>query len=165
MIHEYHVDEFTTNLNSLDYNIKFPTEPEQDGTLRFLDAWVNISEDGSTHVIVYGKLTHIDQYLHFSSNHHLQHKRSVVSTLMRRAEVMVTRPDCRRKEMAHVQDSLKINGYKRWMFKVPKPKQQQSIASTRPNINVGLPCMQDTFKALASVFKAHGVGTYNRHIN
>ena len=48
MIHEYHVDEFTTRLNSMDYNIKFITEPEQDGTLRFLDAWVNINEDGST---------------------------------------------------------------------------------------------------------------------
>ena len=49
VIHEYHVDEFTTNLNSLDYNIKFTTEPEQDGTLRFLDACVNINEDGSTY--------------------------------------------------------------------------------------------------------------------
>ena len=52
--------------------------------------------------------TRTDQYLNFS----LQHKRSVVRTLTRRAEVMVTRPDCRRKEMAHVQDSLKTNGYK-----------------------------------------------------
>ena len=161
VIHEYHVDEFTTNLNSLDYNIKFTTEPEQDGTLRFLDACVNINEDGSTHVIVYGKLTHTDQYLNFS----LQHKRSVVRTLMRRAEVMVTRPDRRRKEMAHIQDSLKTNGYKQWMFKVPKPKQQQSITSTRPTINVGLACMQGTSEALTRVFKAHGVGTYNRHIN
>ena len=150
MIHEYHVDEFTIHLNSLDSNIKFTTEPEQDGRLPFLDACVNINEDGSTHVIVYGKLTHTDQYLNFSSNHHLQHKRSVVRTLMRRAEVMITRPDCRRKEMAHVQDSQ---------------QQQQRFTSTRPNINVGLPCMQGTSEALTRVFKAHGVGTYNRHIN
>ena len=68
VIHEYHIDEFTTNLNSLDYNIKFTTEPEQDVTLHFLDACLNINEDGSTHFIVYGKLTHIDQYLNFSSN-------------------------------------------------------------------------------------------------
>ena len=165
VIHEYHVDEFITNLNSLDYNIKFTTEPEQDGRLPFLDACVNINEDGSTHVTVYRKLTHTDQYLNFSSNHHLQHKRSVVRTLMRRAEVMVIRPDCRRKEMAHVQDSLKTNNYKQWICKVPKPKQQQSITSTRPNINVGLPCMQGTSEALTSVFKAHEVGTYHRHIN
>ena len=165
VIHEYHIDEFTTHLNSLDYNIKFTTEPGQDGRLPFLDACANINEDGSTHVIVYGKLTNTDQYLNFSSNHHLQHKSSVVRTLMRWAEVMVTRPDCRRKEMAHVQDSLKTNEYKQWMFKVPTPKQQQSITSTRSNINVGLPCMQGTSEALTRVFKAHGVGTYHRHIN
>ena len=68
---------------------------------------------------------------------------------------MVTCPDCRRKEMAHVQDSQKTNGYKQWMFKVPKPKQQQSITSTKPNINVGLPCMQGTSEALTRVFEAH----------
>ena len=52
------------------------TEPEQDSTLHFLDACVNINEDGSTHVIVYGKLTHTAQYLNFS----LQHKMSVLRT-------------------------------------------------------------------------------------
>ena len=99
-------------------NIKFTTEPEQDDRLPFLDACVNINEDGSTHVKVYRKPTHTDQYLNFSSNHHPQHKRSVVRTLMTRAEVMVTRPDCRRKEMAHVQDAG------------PRPKQQQSTTPT-----------------------------------
>ena len=162
MIHEYHVDEFTTHLNSLDYNIKFTTEPEHDGRLSLLDACVNIKEDG-THVTVYGKPNHTDQYLNFSSNHYLQHKRSVVRTLMGRAEVMATRPDCRRKEMAHVQDTLKTNGYKQWMFKVPRPKQQQSTIPirTRPKTNVGLPYMQGTSEALKRVFKAHVVGTYH----
>ena len=167
MINEYHVDEFTTHLNGQDYNINFTTEPEQDGTLRFLDACVNINEDGRTHVTVYRTPTHTDQYLNFSSNHHLQHKRSVIRTLMRRAEVMVTRSDCRRKEMAHVQDALKTNGYKQWMFKVPRPKQQQSTTptGTRPKTNVGLPYMQGTSEALTHVFKVHGVGTYHQAIN
>ena len=156
-----------SHLNSLDSNIKFTTEPEQDGRLPFLDACVNINEGGSTHVTVYRKATHTDQYLNFSSNHHLQHKRSVERTLMRRAEVVVTRPDCQRKEMAHVQDAVKTNGYKQWMFKVPRPKQQQSTTptGTRPKTNVGLPYMQGTSEALTRVFKAHGVGTYHRPIN
>ena len=74
---------------------------------------------------------------------------------------------CRRKEMAHVQDALKTNGYKQWMFKVPRPKQQQSTTSTgtMPKTTVGLPYMHGTSEALARVFKAHGVGTYHRPIN
>ena len=80
---------------------------------------------------------------------------------------MVTCHDCRRKEMAQVQDALKTNGYKQWMFKVPRPKQQQSTTptGTRPKTNVGLPYMQGTSEALTRVFKAHGVGTYHRPIN
>ena len=138
VIHEYHVDEFTTHLNSLDSNIKFTIEPEQDGRLPFLDVSVNTNEDGSTHVIVYGKLTHTDQYLNFSSNHHLQHKSSVVRTLMSRAEVMITRPDCRREEMAHVQDALKTNGYRQWMFKVPKPNNNRALH--QPGLTLMLAC-------------------------
>ena len=51
------------------------------------------------------------------------------------------------------------------MFKVQKPKQQQSITSIRPKINVRLSYMQGTFEELTRVSKAHGVGTYNRHID
>ena len=46
MIHEYHVDEFTAHPNNLDPNIKFTKDPEQDGTLPFLDTCININEDG-----------------------------------------------------------------------------------------------------------------------
>ena len=80
---------------------------------------------------------------------------------------MVTRPDCRRKEMAHVHDALKTNGYKQWMFKIPIPKHQQSTTptGTRPKTNVFLPYMQGTSDVLTRVFKAHGLGTYHRPIN
>ena len=46
MIHENHVDEFTVHLNSLDSNIKFTKEPEQDGRLPFLETCIHINEDG-----------------------------------------------------------------------------------------------------------------------
>ena len=69
--------------------------------------------------------------------------------------------------ICHVQDALKNNGYKQWMFKIPKHKQQQSITSTGtiPTINIGLSYMHGTSEALTRVFKAHGVGTYHRPIN
>ena len=164
VIHEYHVDESTTHLNSLDYNIKFTTELEQDGRLPFLDACVNINEDGSTHVIVYGELTHTDQYLNFSSIHHLQHKRCVHSW----------------GEQKSWSPALIVEG-RRW----PTPKTPWRPMSTnngcsrsrhpsnnralhQPELTLMLACRAcrtPPRHSDARVFKAHGVGTYNRHIN
>ena len=113
-IHEYFVDEFTQHLNSIDENIKFTTEPEDQGKLPFLDSCTNINEDGSLDLSVYRKPTHTDQYLNFHSNHHLQHKRSVVRTLLSRADNMVTKPEQKEAEKRHVKSALRANGYKEW---------------------------------------------------
>ena len=39
-IHQYHIDEFTEHINSQYPNIKFPTAPECDGKLPFLDTCI-----------------------------------------------------------------------------------------------------------------------------
>ena len=50
-------------------------------------------------------------YLAFDSHHPAQHKRSVVSTLMRRANTIPSSEALRTEETSHVQDSLQVNGY------------------------------------------------------
>ena len=54
---------------------------------------------------VYRKATHTNKYLAFDSHHPVQHKRSVVSTLIPSSEALRT------EETSNVQDSLQVNGY------------------------------------------------------
>ena len=49
-----------------------------------------VNDDGSIKTKVYHMENHTDQYLHFSSNHPLEHKREVVKTLMHRMDTMVS---------------------------------------------------------------------------
>lgn len=66
---------------------------------------MHINEDRSIRTTVYRKPTHTDQYLNFNSNHHLQHKRSVVRTLLNRADNLVTTDVEQQQEKQHVKGS------------------------------------------------------------
>ena len=126
-IHENAIDSFSEHLNSIDQHIQFTSEQEKDGRIPFLDTCVSINQDGSTKISVYRKPTHTDQYLNFQSNHHLQHKRAVVNTLMLRAQTLVTENDDRTRETQHVKQALKMNNYPEWMLTIPHPNLQQKI--------------------------------------
>ena len=89
-IHEGAVSSFSDHLNS---HIRFTSEKEKNGRIPFLNTCLHLKEDGSTKVTVYWKPTHTDQYLNFHSNHHLQHKRAVVNSLLLRAQTLVSDDD------------------------------------------------------------------------
>ena len=78
-----HAREFTDHLNSIDPEIQFMVESENNGALAFLDT-NTIRRDGSSlKITIYRKPTYTDQYLHWQSNHPAQHKLSVVASLHR----------------------------------------------------------------------------------
>ena len=75
---------------------------DQDGQLPFLDTLVIANDDGTLKTKIYHKPPHTDQYLNWDSNHYLEHKRSVVCTLLCRAETVVSEPEDVKEEVEHV---------------------------------------------------------------
>ena len=144
VLQESEVEHLTHHLNSMDENIKFTVEPEQDNMLAFLDTCICLKDDGSTKVKIYQKTTHTNQYLNWDSNHHLEHKRSVVRTLLQRPENLVTEEEDKNTEVDYIKKVLKANGYKTLMFNITQPRREKENTTTetsRRQHAIGLPTL------------------------
>ncbi len=128
-----------------------------------------VNDDGSLSTKVYRKPTHTDQYLSWESNHHLEHKRSVVRTLLRRADKLVSNPSDKQREVEHVKKALMANGYLPWALEVPpKEKQPQNKNNDPPKPKrypVGLPYVPGLSDKLYRVFKSHDMPAYHKPSN
>ena len=159
-----------THLNSQNENIQFTIEGAVDMKLPFLDALSVQEEDGHVSTKVYRKPTHTDQYLNWSSNHHLEHKRSVVRTLLRRADKIVTSEEDKKTEIAHVNKVLAANGYQKWALSLPPTKKRQPndvnrTPSATKKTPVALPYIQGMGEKLRRIFHQHGVSSYHKPYN
>jgi hypothetical protein len=173
-IGEDYIQEFTDHINSQDANIKFTNEPEVEGSIPFLDVKVHLNDDGSTRTTVYRKPTHTDQYLNGLSHHPLEHKRSVVRSLINRAENIVTDPHERSQEIKHIKQVLSVNNFDSWMMDIPRkknfvPTSQPSHSSggsgqSRPPL-IPIPYIKGLSERLQRVFKDHGVSIYHQPHN
>jgi len=83
---------------------------EEDGKLPFLDIILERTA-GGLKLCIYRKPTHTDQYLNFSSHHPVEHKLSVVRTLMERSQQLVTVSQDKIQEYAHAEEALRACGY------------------------------------------------------
>ena len=170
VLHEYAIEEFTQFINSRNPHIKFTMEEEEHDQLPFLDTCVLLQDDGSLETKVYRKPTHTDQYLNWDSNHHLEHKRSVVRTLLRRAERIVSREEDKKKEVKHVKKVLKVNGYRNWIFKLPKKKTGTEQVEPEPGFKkkktpVALPYIKGLSEKLQRIFRQHGIQSFHKPFN
>ena len=76
-------------------------EPDQDGSLPFLDTKVKPRPYKTLSTTVYRKPTHTDQCLYWNSNHFITAKHSVYNTLAHRAKVVSSNQQSLNKELEH----------------------------------------------------------------
>ena len=170
-IHEGAVKSFSDHLNSINPHIQFTSEEEKNGRIPFLDTCLHVNEDGSTKVTVYRKPTHTDQYLNFHSNLHLQHKRTVVNTLLLRAHTLVSEDVDKVKEIQHVKEALKANNYPDWMLTIPSADNTGSASRdseesvNEKRIYASVPYIKGTSERLQRAFKSHEVTLVHKPFN
>ena len=98
-------------MNTIENSIKFSIEKEADHTLPFLDTLVRRNKHGDFSTSVYQKPTNSNRCLNFRSDHPLEHKHSVVRSLIDRANALCSTTKSRQDEIKHVKDNLKLNVY------------------------------------------------------
>ena len=84
-------------------------EEESNEELVFLDTLLE-RNNVEISALVYRKLTHTDQYLHYSFHHQTSYKKSFVSSLFNRAYFIIINKDFSHKENARIKQVLKENG-------------------------------------------------------
>jgi len=83
------LSEFLTHVNTIESSIQFTMEKEK-GCQPFLDVLIKRSPSGHLLSAACCKPTHSDRYLNFRSEHPIQHKQTVVNTLLERAKKLLS---------------------------------------------------------------------------
>ena len=109
-------DTLQNYLNSIDSNITFTIEPQNEqGAIPFFDTFPRPS-DNKIITTVYRKPTHMDRYLDYHSNHPKSAKHTVMRALTDRAKNVCSTPELLAKEMDHLGKVLQYNNYAKWMI-------------------------------------------------
>ena len=103
------VENILSCVNSINNHIQFTAEKEENNSISFLDLKIMKKPNGSLNFGIYRKPTHTDKYLNFDSYNPIQHKNSVIRTLIHRAEHLCDEEN-KEQEKNHVVDVLQNNG-------------------------------------------------------
>ena len=152
-----YVEGFLRHLNSVDQQIFFTIEQEQDSHLPFLDVAVDRLETGYLRTSVFRKPTNTDQVLNYHSEHAVSAKTAVARALMTRVETH-SGPDDeegKEREKSHIVEVLEANGYPSRFIERVARKCETDESHTRPaNSNwVSVPYMRGMSEAIANVLR------------
>ena len=135
-IFPYYIDKFTEHLNQMDPNIKFKSEVEEESKLPFLDTCINIKDDGSTSITVCRKPTPISTLISILTI--LSPTKDQLLRLYFKHTEMITEESEKKKEIDHIKNALRSNGYTEWMLHLPRFRPGRKDENER-KISIGIP--------------------------
>ncbi len=163
----YFISEFTDHISSIDPHIQFTVK--EGVQLPFLDTLVILKDDGTLKVKVYSKDTDMDQYLNWDAYQQLEYKRSVIRTLPRRADRLVSDPLDRDEEIKYVKPALTED---KWIQTIGPHLSRQMLTQLQlpPQFGVHAPAVciphiPEVSDRLQRVFKSYGISSYHKPFN
>lgn len=149
---------FTSQLNSIEHSIQFTVEEESEGCLPFLDVLVK-REDGHLKFSVYRKSTHTGRYLNFRSLNPSCHKRSVVSTLLKRAQRTCSSEEDARSDVETVRRELAACGYPSSFINSVQRQLSRPVQPSNPSAKkrASVPYAPGFSEALARILRSYDV--------
>ena len=110
-----HSQQLIWYINSQDLHIQFTTEdPNQEGSLPSLDTLVLPGPTNTLVTTVYRKSTHLNQFLHWDSNHFILAKNSVFNTLAFRAKLVCSNEHMLHQENDHIRKAVLACNFPLW---------------------------------------------------
>lgn len=121
-----HIDYYTEVLNSINPNIKFTTEFENNDSLNFLDLTL-IKNYRKISFKIYRKPTHTEHCIHFQSNHPYTHKMSFFNNCIHRLYSVPLSEENFKLELLTILQIANNNGYSNSTIKKLTDKKLKSI--------------------------------------
>ena len=164
---------FDEHLNSQEECIDLTHELETERLLAYMDSNVKRVPDGSLQVSIFRKKTHTDQYLDWSSNHHITQKIGIYSTLKYRCDTLVTTEEDRQVEDEHIKTALRRCGHPEWVFNRKKKDSVLEEVEEEPVIGNGeeveevygsvrIPYVKSLSERLATTYKRYNIKTFHK---
>ena len=146
-----------THLNSLNEHIQFTYEKETHSSLPYLDLLINHKEDGSLRFSVYRKPTNTGKHLDFFSFHPLSQKRSVSSSLYKRAKDLCSE-DTLQDEYKIVERLLVENNYPTQFAKLREPsRNERNVHQPERKKFISTPYIKGVSERVERILKPHNI--------
>ena len=164
------IQQVLTAINAINNSIQFTVEKEQNSSLNFLDLNITRNDLGNLSFGIHRKPTHTEKYLNYNSSHPLEHKNSVIRSLMHRADNLCDE-DKKTEEFNHIKQVLQTNQYP--MKQINKISQKtlnrrtdRQVTSTNPNLRyVSVPYIPGISERVSHIFRKFDIKIAHKPTN